>query len=88
MDFLEQEKQRLLKEYRCDTIAQVLEALELRLTALQNAQNTPQQATIPRAAEQPPAQDNAPEATEIATKQEDPSTNTHQELKYPLEYRD
>ncbi len=36
MDLLEQEKERLLREYRCETIAQVLELLEKRLAALKN----------------------------------------------------
>ena len=36
MDLLEQEKARLLREYRCETIFQVLELLEKRLAALKN----------------------------------------------------
>ncbi len=81
MNILEQEKQRLLREYDCATIAQVLEIQERLLTALKNPEKPANDATSAGAiAKQPPTGTNAPEQLEKPisphpSSQEPPRTN-------------
>jgi len=65
MNLLEQEKQRLLREYDCATITQVLEVQERLLNALKNPVKPANGTTSARAiAEQPSTGTNAPEPLE------------------------